>query len=420
MNSSFKLNDVYSYTSYDVGVPSFLGIPGPSKTAEETKIYFEPSLFARRVEPTTRKVSSTVERLPVERHFMSISAEKLSVTSLNDVDSDLKNHVTIEVDDKLTVGPPGKQRPKKVNKPPVVNPSVPSPATPPVEKRIKVLHPVTSQAAAVKTPSKPSDQETVVIQLSNGQFVRVPRSVLRSPNKGPILIAKNGESTSPKQIFLVSRTTSQQQTQQPVINLSNYSLSQALGRVVQGQVNGSPRTPPAPIRSPVLPAPASPAPQRIIKIMANPGVPGATVQLAKPPQPASVMKLSQQLQALNPIPKTILVQQHQGQPSSTVTVQSLIQPTATVTTSVGSSVAGSTLSKVLKNINESGRMLIVGSDGKLTTNGPSKMLILKSDPTTNQGAALISNIHGEKRRLSLSQEPTAKRQAVSEASNSNL
>ncbi len=90
MNSKFTLSSLGEFCPVDWGKPAVLETTPPNVTASTRnksnkdastfKVFVEPQILGRRVEPQSRLIYPSVERLPVESHVIDMTVEAVNAS----------------------------------------------------------------------------------------------------------------------------------------------------------------------------------------------------------------------------------------------------------------------------------------------------------------------------------------------------
>jgi len=192
MNSSFTLSDVGAFSPLDYSQVSFLRTPltgaaRNSRGAEQWKIFVEPNVLGRRVDPVTRRVSPAVTSLPLQPHSFALTIEPVTPNLLAREERERERSKQEEAERHKyeTSKREGLKRPHRDGADEAENAAVELNGAR-AEKRLKVLHPsapekqeeltVADGTALDEEKGKP---DTALVRLSSGRVVRVPIEILR-------------------------------------------------------------------------------------------------------------------------------------------------------------------------------------------------------------------------------------------------
>lgn len=163
MNSVVSVRDQnHGYSPYDLGTPSiFNGQVKPSCT--EAKLFVEPALLVRRLDPATRKLNSEIERLSVESHVVQLLFEVITPALLAREDRKLRD----------------------------------------LEEKKEAEEILRRQKRVIIRKTAPVRKDTVLIRLTGGQIVRIPKYLLqRLRHKKLNFKLKKEEETIPQKMEL--------------------------------------------------------------------------------------------------------------------------------------------------------------------------------------------------------------------------
>ena len=321
MNSQFKVSDVSANCPIDWGAPAVMRVPQQQQqqhnskkgasgaSGEQFRLFVEPKIVGRRVDPNTRIVYPTLDRLNMESHSIDLTMEPVTKALLarerKSGASGLKRRVS---QDSVSAAAAVKVPEKRIK---VLRPQIdeqqPQQQQQPQRQLQQPQQIVAPSAAATTattaTSQQPAQQQstsltsdTVLVRLSSGRMVRISKELLlkhqrinQTQNEDRLsrLLKKiqTGQTQQQQQQQQLTPQQQQQQQQQPRTMTSprTETATEIVNRLVSnGRLPQPQRAQPpvAPVQSQtrtVLQTVSSPdgsqkVQHRLIKIRANPGV----------------------------------------------------------------------------------------------------------------------------------------------------